>query len=199
MKILTALTQNRAEKQPTDKPQKRDLGDVFFKRKEHFLRVSRLRCLPVEWKSLQTKGQDTACLILDSEAKVSHRNSTEVQTMIVMRRGKWERGEWRRGEEVSDSMADQSRKIHREKIITVSPKMWVYHGFAVTRYVLYIIQDICKLINTGAKKCEIVGNRCVWVSACMHMCLYFHLRLKKYVHPCLFVFHAFSWRQHWWI
>lgn len=31
-----------------------------------------------------------ACLILHSEAKVSHRNSTEVQTVIVMRTGKWE-------------------------------------------------------------------------------------------------------------
>lgn len=128
MKILTTLTQNRAEKQPTDKSQKRRSGWCVFQRKEHFLRVSRLRCLPVEWKSLQTKGQDTACLILDSEAKVSHRNSTEVQTMIVMRRGKWERGE---GEGVEERvlMADQSRQIHGEKIITASAKMWVYHSW----------------------------------------------------------------------
>jgi len=112
MTILSTLTQNRAEKQATRKSQKRRSNWWASQRKERFLSAARPFCLTVEWKSLQTKGQDAACLILHRKAKVSHQNSTEVQTMIVMRRGKWERGA------VGFNGRPIKKQIDREKKIT---------------------------------------------------------------------------------
>lgn len=77
---------------------------------------------PAEWESRQTKGHDTACLILNSEAKVSHRNSTEVQVAILVL------GEWERRRGLGGGAGDEEEQGERERFVAATIRSNILAG-----------------------------------------------------------------------
>lgn len=66
-----------------------------------------------------------------------------------MRRGSEKEGREKRG----DLMTEQSRKIHREEIITATAKMCVFHGWRVVMYAGHMLQSHYILSMTYANCC----------------------------------------------